>query len=101
MTTSQPPLDPRESPWKRGDVCTLGFKKSGFVLNHTPEYLEVRWMSSDEGVERIPAEEIDTPGSGSKIQLLPHKLPRNCSSESKLALFAWKGRLPSWKRPMQ
>jgi hypothetical protein len=59
MTTTQPPLDPRKSPWKRGDVCTLGFKKNGFVLSHTPEYLEVRWMSPHEGIERIPAEDID------------------------------------------
>jgi hypothetical protein len=58
MASSQPPLDPRKTPWKRGDVCTLGFKKSGFVLNHTPEYLEVRWMPN-EGIERIPAEDID------------------------------------------
>jgi hypothetical protein len=56
---TQPPLDPRKSPWKRGDVCTSGFKKNGFVLNYTPEYLEVRWMSPNEGVERIPAEDID------------------------------------------
>jgi hypothetical protein len=58
MTISQPPLDPRKTPWKRGDVCTLGFKKSGFVLHHTPEYLEIRWMGND-GVERIPAENVD------------------------------------------
>lgn len=53
-----PSLDPRKSPWKRGDVCTLGFEKNCFVLNHTPEYLEVRWMN-DEGIERIPADAID------------------------------------------
>lgn len=58
MTISQPPLDPRKHPWKRGDVCTLGFKKNGFVLNHTREHLEVRWMPN-EGIERIPAEDID------------------------------------------
>ena len=51
-------LDPRKSPWKRGDVCTSGFKKSGFVLNHTAEYLEVRWMP-DGGIERIPTEDAD------------------------------------------
>jgi hypothetical protein len=58
MTESRPSLDPRKNPWKRGDVCTLGFKKNGFVLDHTPEYLEVRWMSG-EGIERIPTEDID------------------------------------------
>jgi hypothetical protein len=41
--TTHPSLDPRKSPWKRGDVCTKGFERNGFVLNHTPEYLEVRW----------------------------------------------------------
>jgi hypothetical protein len=30
----------------------------GWVLNHTPEYLEVRW-TGDDGVERIPAENVD------------------------------------------
>lgn len=54
----EPSLDPRKSPWKRGDVCTLGFEKNCFVLNYTPEYLEVRWMSDDK-VERIPTEAID------------------------------------------
>jgi len=44
MTTSQPSLDPRKTPWKRGDVCSLGSTKSGFVLDYTPDYLEVRWM---------------------------------------------------------
>jgi hypothetical protein len=58
MTISQPPLDPRKTPWKRGDVCALGFEKMGWVLNNTPEYLEVRW-TGDDGVERIPAETID------------------------------------------
>jgi hypothetical protein len=52
------PLDPRKSPWKRGDVCTLDFKKNGFVVDCTPQYLEVRWMSGS-GIERIPAEDID------------------------------------------
>jgi hypothetical protein len=56
MATS-PSLDPRKSPWKRGDVCTRGFEKPGFVLNHTSEYLEVRW--SDDSIERIPTNEID------------------------------------------
>jgi hypothetical protein len=58
MTTSHPSLDPRKTPWTRGDVCTIGFKKNGFVLNYTSEYLEVRWMPRG-GVERIPAEDID------------------------------------------
>lgn len=56
--TASPSLDPRKSPWKRGDICTLGFEKLCFVLDHTPEYLEVRWMN-DDGVERIPADRID------------------------------------------
>lgn len=58
MKTSQPPLDPRKSPWKRGDVCTSGFTKTGFVLSYTPEYLEVRWTARG-GVEKIPTEEIE------------------------------------------
>lgn len=57
MTTS-PSLDPRKSPWKRGDVCTLGFEKNCFVLNHTPEYLEVQWMN-DGRIERIPTDTVD------------------------------------------
>jgi hypothetical protein len=56
MTSSS--LDPRKSPWKRGDVCTSGSKKTCFVLDHTPEYLEVRWMG-DGGVERISTDDID------------------------------------------
>lgn len=56
--TTPPTLDPCKSPWRRGDVCTLGFKKNCFVLDHTPEYLEVRWMNED-GVEKIPTEAID------------------------------------------
>lgn len=58
MTTS-PSLDPCKSPWKRGDVCTLGFKRSCFVLDHTPEHLEVQWMD-DGGVERIPTDAADS-----------------------------------------
>ena len=54
---AQQPLDPRKSPWKRGDICTRGFKAVGFVLNHTTEYLEIRW--NEGGTERIPADEID------------------------------------------
>lgn len=53
MTTAQPPLDPRKNPWKRGDVFTLDSKnKSGFVLAHTPEYMEVLWMP-ESIVERL------------------------------------------------
>lgn len=57
MSTS-PSLDPSKNPWKRGDVCTLGFEKNGFVLNHTPEYLEVQWMNGG-SIERIPTEAVD------------------------------------------
>jgi len=57
MTTS-PSLDPRKSPWRRGDVCTRGFEKNGFVLNPAPEYFEVRWMN-DASIERIPSDAID------------------------------------------
>lgn len=56
--TASPSLDPRKSPWKRGDVCTLGFEKNCFVLNHTSEYLEVRWMN-DGNIEKIPTDAID------------------------------------------
>jgi hypothetical protein len=56
--TIPPSLDPLKSPWKRGDVCTRAFEKSGFVLNHTSEYLEVRWID-DESIERIPTLEVD------------------------------------------
>src|SRR5579864_1170942 len=54
---TQQPLDPRKSPWKRGDVCTRGFDAVGFVLNYTPEYLEILWNKS--GIERVPADGID------------------------------------------
>ena len=40
-------------------MCTLGFTKNGFVLKHTAEYLEVRWMAN-EGIERIQTEDIDS-----------------------------------------
>jgi hypothetical protein len=59
MPTSQPPLDPRKTPWKRGDVCGLGSSKSGFVLHYTPEYLEVRWMP-DGPVERLTDGEAES-----------------------------------------
>lgn len=51
-------LDPSKNPWKRGDVCTLSFEKNGFVLDQTPEYLEVQWIS-DGSIEKIPTEAID------------------------------------------
>jgi hypothetical protein len=51
------PLDPRKSPWKRGDVCTLGFEKVGFVLSYTPEYLEIRWEGGI--IEKRLAPEIE------------------------------------------
>jgi hypothetical protein len=53
-----PSLDPRKSPWRRGDVCTRAFEKSGFVIDHTSEYLEVRWIK-EETIERIPTLEVD------------------------------------------
>lgn len=56
----QQPLDPRKSPWKRGDVCTCGFGVVGFVLDYTPEYLEILWNKSGiESTERVPAGETD------------------------------------------
>jgi hypothetical protein len=51
------PLDPRKSPWKRGDVCTRGFQMAALVASCTPEFLEVRWKDC---IERIPADEIDS-----------------------------------------
>jgi hypothetical protein len=51
-------LDPRKSPWKRGDVCTRGFETVGFVVSYTPEYLEIRW-NGHEGIEKVPFHEID------------------------------------------
>lgn len=54
------PLDPRKIPYTRGDVVTLGFKKSGLVTEFTPTYLEVRW--NEEGtdkIERVPTADID------------------------------------------
>jgi hypothetical protein len=56
--TNPPSLGPCKSPWKRGDVCTRGFERPGFVLNHTSEYLEVRW--SDDSKERIPTDSVDS-----------------------------------------
>jgi hypothetical protein len=58
-----PSLDPRKTPYKRGDVVTLGFKKVGFVREFTPAYLEVRWNDAgnegNEKIERILTEDID------------------------------------------
>ncbi len=47
----------RESPWKRGDVCTRGSETVGFVVSYTPDYLEIRWHSRSGGdnIERVPA----------------------------------------------
>jgi hypothetical protein len=58
---SPQPLDPRKSLWKRGDVCTRGFETVGFVLSHTPEYLEVRWHGRDgnDTIEKVAACEVD------------------------------------------
>lgn len=60
---STPSLDPRKTPYRRGDVVTLGFKKVGLVREFTPAYLEVRWNDAgNEGndkIERIPTEDID------------------------------------------
>lgn len=60
MTTSQPPLDPRKYPWNFGDIVTAGFKKSGFVLDSTPDYLEVMWMpeSITERVSKADADNL-------------------------------------------
>lgn len=59
MAASQPSLDPRKTPWKRGDVCGLGSSKSGFVLNHTPEHLEVLWGPNGP-VERLTGGEKES-----------------------------------------
>jgi hypothetical protein len=54
------PLDPRKTPYTRGDVVTLGFKKSGLVTEFTSTYLEVRWNEEGEDkIERIPTANID------------------------------------------
>jgi hypothetical protein len=61
--TTQPALDPRKSPWRRGDVVTRGFKQVGFVTEYTALYLEVRWNKEgnegDAKIERIPISEVD------------------------------------------
>jgi hypothetical protein len=57
------PLDPRKTPFARGDVVTRGFKLAGLVTEVTSSYLEVRWnKEGNEGhdkIERIPAAEMD------------------------------------------
>jgi hypothetical protein len=57
------PLDPRKTPYTRGDVVTRGFKQFGMVREYTPAYLEVRWnKEGNEGnakIERVPTERID------------------------------------------
>jgi hypothetical protein len=57
----QQPLDPRKSPWKRGDVCTRGFETVGFVRSYTSEYLEILWNGRDgtDKIEEVPAGEVD------------------------------------------
>lgn len=59
MTTSQPPLDPRKHPWHRGDAITHSFEKNGFVLDATPEYLEVMWVVPGHTIERLTLFEAD------------------------------------------
>ena len=49
-------LDPHENPWMRGDVCTKGFEKVGFVVSYTSGYLEILWPN---GIERVPSDEVD------------------------------------------
>ena len=49
-------LDPHENPWMRGDVCTKGFEKVGFVVSYTSGHLEILWPN---GVERVPSDEVD------------------------------------------
>jgi hypothetical protein len=57
------PLDPRKTPYTRGDVVTRGFKQAGLVTECTASYLEVRWnKEGNEGhdkIERVPTAEID------------------------------------------
>lgn len=71
------PLDPRKSPWKRGDVCTLGFEKVGFVLSYTPEYLEIRWEGGI--IEKRLAPEIEDilTKSGARGQLRSRRSPQD------------------------
>jgi hypothetical protein len=53
MVPEKNSLDPRVNPWKRGDLCTRGFEKTGFVLAQTAAYLDVLWMP-EEVTERVP-----------------------------------------------
>lgn len=59
--TTQPSLDPRINPWKRGDVCTRHFDDVGFVVNCTKECIEVRWLERGAmgAVEKISADEMN------------------------------------------
>jgi len=54
-------LDPRKSPWKRGDVCTRDFKRVGFVLSYTSDYLEILWNGRGDidRIDKVPAHEVD------------------------------------------
>jgi hypothetical protein len=81
MSTSQPPLDPRKYPWRRGDVCSLGGSKSGFVLAYTSEYLEVRWMpggvverltdgDAESAIRYAHANSISAGGKGTNLEAL-------------------------------
>jgi hypothetical protein len=57
------PLDPRKTPFARGDVVTRGFQLAGLVTEVTSSYLEIRWnKGGNEGkdtIERIPAADMD------------------------------------------
>lgn len=55
---TRPSLDPRKSPWQRGDVVTADFKSSGHVLSWTDKGLEVRW-TDQRGVELVRPERAD------------------------------------------
>lgn len=59
--TTQPSLDPRINPWKRGDVCTRHFDDVGFVVNCTRECIEVRWLERGAmgAVKKISADEMN------------------------------------------
>ncbi len=55
---TQPSLDPRINPWRRGDVCTRNFQRVGFVVNCAREFVEVRWTEGG-GIEKVPADQVD------------------------------------------
>ena len=56
MTTQV--LEPRDGPWKRGDVCTKD-EAVGFVLSNTSDCLEILWHGRDgiDRVDKVPATE--------------------------------------------